>query len=217
MQDEEAPLRESQAEKIGSIREFAVGLTDEMNNLLVVISGRLKILLEQNTMDKDARESLEVISNCTDRLSLIVNRILKFAMNMPHKLESLNINEVVENACTLLAYYKECPASITIEKDLGKDLPLIKSDFNQLQEVFLDLFLSACQAMAGGEVKLSIKTSNFEDRFIEVRISDAGAKKKERTGFDLLICRKIINNYNGSMEIERKDYGTSVIIKLPFF
>lgn len=215
MQKEEAPLGGSQAEKITSIREFAVGLTDEMNNLLIVISGRLKILLEQGAIDKDVKESLEVIRNSTERLSVIVNRILKFAMNMPHKLENLNINEVIENACTLLAYYKECPESISIEKNLAKDIPLIKSDFNQLQEVFLDLFLSACQAMAG-EGKLSIKTSNFENRYIEVRITDLGLKKKERTGFDLLICRKILNNYNGSMETERGDSGTTVIIRLPF-
>ncbi|MDD5596116.1 MAG: histidine kinase dimerization/phospho-acceptor domain-containing protein, partial [Candidatus Omnitrophica bacterium] len=211
MQKEEEPLRGTQAEKIASIREFAVGLTDEMNNLLIVISGRLKFLLEQKTIDKDARENLELISNCADRLSVMVNRILKFAMNMPHKLEDLNINEVIENASTLLAYYKECPASIIIEKDLAKDIPLIKSDFNQLQEVFLDLFLSACQAMTGEDSKLSIKTSNFENRYIEVKISDVGPKKKERTHFDLLMCRKIINNYNGSMEIERQDYGTTVI------
>ncbi|MDD5466028.1 MAG: hypothetical protein PHP73_06810 [Candidatus Omnitrophica bacterium] len=216
MQKDAGPLRESQAEKIAAIREFAVGLTDEMNNLLIVISGRLKILLEQKTIDKDARESLDLISNCTNRLSVIVNRVLKFAMNMPHQLENLNINEVIENACTLLAYYKECPASIIIEKDLAKDIPAIKSDFNQLQEVFLDLFLSACQAMTAEDGRLIIKTSNFQNRYIEVRISDMGAKKKERMGFDLLICRKIINNYNGSMEIEKQDCGTTVIIKLPF-
>jgi len=215
MQKEEAPLSGSQAEKITSIREFAVGLTDEMNNLLIVISGRLKILLEQKTIDQDARQSLDVISNCTDRLSVIVNRILKFAMNMPHKLENLNINEIIENACALLGYYKEYSEAIIIEKDLAKDIPLIKSDFNQLQEVFLDLFLSACQAMAG-EGKLSIKTSSFENRYIEVRISDLGPKKKERIGFDLLICRKILNNFNGSMEIEKGDHGTTVIIRLPF-
>ncbi len=215
MQKEEAPLKETQAEKISAIREFAVGLTDEMNNLLIVISGRLKLLADQKTIDNDAREGLNVIRSCTDRLSVIVNRVLKFAMNMPRKLENLNINEIIENACILLAYYKEYSSAISIEKDLASDIPLIKSDFNQLQEVFLDLFLSACQAMAG-EGTLSIKTSNLANGYIEIKISDTGAKKKERSGFDLLICRKIINNYNGSIDIEKGESGTTVIIKLPF-
>lgn len=214
MQKEETPLGDSQAEKITAMREFAVGLTDEMNNLLVVISGRLKILLEQKPIDQDIRENLEAISNCANRLSVIVNRVLKFAMNMPRKLEDIDINEVIENACTLLAYYKEYSESIVIEKDFANDLPLIKSDFNQLQEVFLDLFLSACQAIVG-EGKLSIKTTCLENKYIEIRICDAGARRKERTGFDLLICRKILNNYNGSMEIERNATDTCVIIKLP--
>jgi signal transduction histidine kinase len=215
MQKEGSPQEKMQVGKITALREFAVGLTDEMNNLLVVISGRLKILTEQKALDDDAKESLKVINNCTDRLSIIVNRILKFAMNMPHKLEKLNINEVIENACILLAYYKECSQAITIEKDFAKDIPLSESDFNQLQEVFLDLFLSACQEM-GGEGKLSIKTSNLEDGYIEIRITDVGTRKKERTAFDLLICRKIIDNYNGSMEMEKQEHGTTVIIKLPF-
>lgn len=213
--EESSQGKKIQVERITALREFAVGLTDEMNNLLVVISGRLKILAEQKALDADAQEGLKVISNCTDRLSVIVNRILKFAMNMPHKLEKLNINEVLENACILLAYYKECSQAITIEKDFANDIPLIESDFNQLQEVFLDLFLSACQEM-DGKGKLSIKTSSLEDRYIEIRITDVGARKKERTAFDLLICRKIIDNYNGSMEIQKQEHGTVVIIKLPF-
>jgi two-component system NtrC family sensor kinase len=232
MQKEEAPLKGSQEEKIAAIRQFAVGLTDEMSNLLIVISGRLRILLEQKTIDKDIRGALDTISNCTDRLSEIVNRILKFAMNMPQKFENLNINEIIESVFTLLNYHKVYSTSVSIEKDLAKDLPLVKGDVNQLQEAFLDLLLNAYQAMAG-RGKLTVKTSNFQNHHIEIKISYRGCeildesleniskpplfKKKEWIDFDLLFCHKVINNLNGSIDIEsQENYGTTVIIRLPF-
>ncbi len=214
-QKQEALPRGSQAEKIAAIRQFAVGLTDEMNNILVVISGKLKIVLEQKTIAKNIREDLDVVNNCIGRLSKITNRIIKFAMNLPHKFENLNINEVIESVFTLLTYHKIYSTAISIEKDLNKNIPLIKSDFNQLQEVFLDLFLNAYEAMAG-EGKLSVRTSNFQNHHIEIKISDTGCKKKEWTDFDLLICRKIINNLNGSVDIENQSKsGVTVIIRLP--
>lgn len=214
MQKQETPIKGPQAEKIAALRQFAVGLGDEMSNLLVVISGRLKILLEQKTIDKYARENLEVVNNCINKLNKIANRIIKFAMDTPLKFENLNINEIIESIFTLLTYHQEYSAAIAIEKDLDKDIPFIKGDFNQLQEVFLQLFLNAYQAMAG-KGKLSVKTSNFQNH-IEIKISDTGDKKKDWTDFDLLICRKVIDSLNGSLDIEDKDKsGTTVIIKLP--
>jgi len=230
MQNEETPL--SQREKIAAIRQFAVSLVDEMSNLLVAISGRISILLEQKEIDGNIRENLDVINDCTNRLSKVVNRISKFAMDMPYKFENLNINEVIESVITLLSYHKEYSTAISIEKDLGKDIPFVRGDFKQLQEVFLELFLNACQAMAGGG-KLTIKTSNFQNYYIEVKISDARreisngnlkniitpslSKEKGQIDLGLLICYKVIGNLNGSIDIESQgNYGTNVIIRLPF-
>jgi len=135
---------------------------------------------------------------------------------MPYKFENLNINEVIEAAVTLLAYHKVSSTDIIIEKDLAKDLPFVRGDFKQLQEALLELFLNACQAMTGGN-KLIIKTSILENHYIEVKITTPSLfKEKQRIDFDLLLCYKIINNLNGSIEIEnQKDYGATVLIRLP--
>jgi PAS domain S-box-containing protein len=221
----------SQAEKIVALRQLAVGLGDEINNLLVVISGRLKIILEQEEIDDNTRENLEVVDNCADRLRKVSGQILKFTRNVPRKFENLNINEVIQSVFTLLAYHETPSVTIKIEQDLAQDLPLVKGDFNQLQEAFLDLFLNAYQGMPRGG-KLTIKTSNFRNHHIEIRISDTGyaiaqenakniaiprsSTKKEWTGLDLLICYNIINNLDGSLDIENQgNQGTTFIIKLP--
>jgi PAS domain S-box-containing protein len=220
----------SQAEKIAALRQLAVGLGDEINNLLVVISGRLQIILEQEEIDERIRENLDVVDSCADRLRKVVGQILKFSRNVPQKFENININEVIESVFTLLAYHNT-PSTIITEKDLAQDLPLIKGDFNQLQEAFLDLFLNAYQEMPRGG-KLTIKTSNFMNHHIEIRIIDTGFEvsqenskninsaslptKKEWTGLDLLICYNIINNLNGSLDIESQgNRGTTFIIRLP--
>jgi PAS domain S-box-containing protein len=211
-----------QAEKIAALRQLAVGLGDEINNLLVVISGRLKIILEQEEIDEEMRENLDIVDSCADRLRKVVGQILKFTRNVPYKFENLNINEIIESAFTLLAYHNT-PSSISTEKDLAQDLPMVKGDFNQLQEAFLDLFLNAYQEMPRGG-KLTIKTSNFGNHHIEIRISNTGYQasqaslpaKKEWTGLDLLICYNIINNLNGSLDIENQgNGGTTFIIRLP--
>lgn len=221
----------SQTEKIAALRQLAVGLGDGINNLLVVISGRLKIILEQKGIDENIRENVEVVDSCADRLRKVAGQIFKFTKNVPRRFENLNINEVIESVFTLLVYHEMPSVAISIEKDLAGDLRLVKGDFNQLQEAFLGLFLNAYQAMPRGG-KLAIKTSNSGNHHIEIRISNTGYEisdenskntfttllptKKEWTGLDLLICYNIINNLNGFLDIEsQENQGTTFIIKLP--
>jgi len=221
-----------QKEKIAAIRQFTIGLVDEMSNILIAISGRIKVLLEQGSTDENVKQNLEVVNNCTDRLSKVVKRISKFATDTPYKFENLNINEIIESVLTLLNYHKEHTAAISIEKDLAEGLPFVRGDFKQLQEVFLNLFLNACQAMAGSG-KLNIKTSNYQDHYIEIKISDtryeisnensktiitpALSKENQPIDLDLLICYKVIDNFNGSINIDSQNNDSITFIRLPLF
>jgi two-component system NtrC family sensor kinase len=116
---------------------------------------------------------------------------------------------------------------------LSADLPKTFADGDQLQQVFLNLFLNARDAMpSGGE--LSIKTG-FENNEIVVEIADAGAGISENdrkkifdpffttkptgkgTGLGLAVCYGIITAHHGKIEVAaRKNGGTSFRISLPF-
>lgn len=220
--NEDVAIRQAlQAEKIAVVRQFAVGLGDELNNLLIVILGRLKIISEREKIDKDISDNLDVINSCVNGLRKIVDQIFKFSRNTPYKFENLAINEVIDGALILLDYHKSPPAGISIEKDLAGGLPLVRGDLKQLQEALLVLFLNAYQAMPEGG-KLTIRTLNLQDQYIEIRVSDSGyesatsrSAKKEWLGLGLLNCYNIVNNLNGFIEIEKQgDCGTTFVIKL---
>jgi PAS domain S-box-containing protein len=220
-----------QAEKLAAIGQLAAGMAHEINNPLFVISGRLEMLLEQERISEKLKEDLGIINTQADRIRKLVDRLLKFSRQTTPKFEAININDSIEGVLPLLSYYKLPDAKIEMIKDFAKDLPPIKGDLNQLQEVFINLFLNAHQAMPQGG-KLTVKTSNLQNQYAEVRISDTGcgialqnlknifmpffSTKKGGTGLGLSICYNIIKNHNGSIDIESQvNKGTTFIIKLP--
>ncbi len=220
-----------QAEKLAAIGQLAAGMAHEINNPLFVIAGRLEMILGQKRLASKMRETLGIINAQTDRIRKLVDRLLKFARKAPPKLEALSVNEVIEGVLPLLAYHKLPAAKIEIERSLCKDLPAIKGDLNQLQEVFLNLLINAYQAMPQGG-RITIKTTNSGNAFAEIQISDTGggiseqhlknifmpffSTKKEGTGLGLSICYNIIKSHNGSIDIESQlDRGTTFTIKLP--
>jgi len=222
-----------QAEKLAAIGQLVAGLAHEINNPLVVISGRLEMLLSRCRLSKKEKNVyLVIINSQVERIRNLVDRFLKFSRKSLLKTETIDINEAIDNVLPLLSYHKLLTSKINIEKDLENDLPLVKGDLNQLQEVFVNLLLNSYQAMPeGGSIR--IKTAKISDRFLEIRISDTGggiapenlknlfvpffSTKKEGTGLGLSICYNIIKNHEGSINIEsRLNEGTTFFIRLPF-
>ncbi|MFA5411223.1 MAG: PAS domain S-box protein [Candidatus Omnitrophota bacterium] len=224
-----------QSEKLAAIGQLAAGMAHEISNPLFVISGRLEMLLHRKRLLKglfwNIGTDLKIINEQSDRIRKLVDRMLKFARQGTMNLEVIDINDVIESVLPLLAYQKLVDVKVEVEKELVKDLLFVKGDLNQLQEVFLNLFMNAYQAMPKGG-KLSIRTRNLPDKFAEIRISDTGSgipeqglknlfmpffsTKKEGTGLGLSICYNIIRNHNGKIEVESvPNKGTTFIIKLP--
>lgn len=221
-----------QAEKMAAIGQMAAGLAHEINNPLFVISGRLEMLLERKKLPRYLKESLDIIVAQADRVRKLVDRMLKFSRTSSPQLDTISINDTINNVLPLLAYHKLPDYKIDIQKELEDNLPPIKGDLNQLQEVFLNLFINAYQSMREGG-NLSIKTSKLENAYAQIIITDTGcgiapqnlknifmpffSTKKEGTGLGLSICYNIIKNHNGTIDIESQlGRGTTFIIKLPF-
>ena len=221
-----------QAEKMAAIGQLAAGMAHEINNPLFVISGRLEMLLEDGGFSPQIRQDLVIVQQQGDRIRKLVDRLLKFSRHSTPKFDKINLNEVLESVLPLLSYHKLPEAKVTIQKELADDLKLAMGDFNQLQEVFLNLLINACQAMPQGGV-LTIKTYNTEDSFVAASVSDTGcgispkdlknifmpfySTKKEGTGLGLSICYNIIRNHNGNIDVDSEvNKGTTFLIKLPF-
>ncbi len=219
-----------QSEKMAAVGRLASGVAHEMNNPLFVITGRLD-LIETDKLPEDAVKMLDIIRAQSQRMRGIIDRLLSYAKEKRPAIKSVNLNQLLQSISPLLNYYPEFK-KVTWDEQLQEPLPLIKGDFNRLQEVFVNLGLNACQAMPhGGKITVATRY-NKGDKYAEVLVKDTGegmndeqlqklfdpffSTKEKGTGLGLTICRNVIDLHKGKIEVESTlGRGTTFIIKLP--
>lgn len=221
------------SEKMVAMGQLAAGVAHEMNNPLLVILGRIDMLdMDNEEMSVPVKKTMDIISAQAKRMRTIVERLLSYSRKKPVSTSMINVNEILRTIAPLVAYYPEFH-KIEWKENLRKDINKIKGDFNQLQEVFLNLAINACQAMPRGGT-LNISSSETDNGFVLVTIEDTGSgiKKEDAgklflpffttkdngTGLGLSLCYSIIESHGGSMEVESElDKGTSFTVKLPVY
>jgi two-component system NtrC family sensor kinase len=162
----------SQAEKLSSIGLLAAGVAHEVNTPLAVISSYAQMLTKQINGDDKLGPLLEKITRQTFRASEIVNNLLNFSRTSATEFSAIDLNKIIAETLTLLEHQLKT-SHIKVETDLYQGLPLIHGNSGKLQQVFLNLFLNAKDAMAGKGGTLHISTANGDA--VQVNISDSGA------------------------------------------
>jgi len=160
----------SQADKLTSIGLLAAGVAHEVNTPLAVISSYTQMLAKQLQGDPQKSGLLEKITRQTFRASEIVNNLLNFSRTSGTEFANVDINKVIKDTLALLEHQFKV-AKIQVESDLIPDISPISGNPGRLQQVFLNLFLNAKDAMPGGG-KLTVATTNGE--MVSVRVSDTG-------------------------------------------
>jgi two-component system, NtrC family, sensor kinase len=161
----------SQADKLSSIGLLAAGVAHEVNTPLAVISSYTQMLSKQLQGDTQKSGLLEKITRQTFRASEIVNNLLNFSRTSGTEFANVDINKVITDTLALLEHQFKV-SKITVESELTPNISPIQGNPGRLQQVFLNLFLNAKDAMAGGG-KLTVATTNGE--MISVRVSDTGS------------------------------------------
>jgi len=224
----------SQADKLTSIGLLAAGVAHEVNTPLAVISSYTQMLAKQLQGDPQKSGLLEKITRQTFRASEIVNNLLNFSRTSGTEFANVDINKVITDTLALLEHQFKV-SKITVESDLTPNLSPIQGNPGRLQQVFLNLFLNAKDAMAGGG-KLRVATANGE--VISVRVSDTGSgiapehiqriydpffttKASPRegqnrgTGLGLSVTYGIIQEHAGKIRVE-SDPGAGTTFALDF-
>jgi two-component system, NtrC family, sensor kinase len=161
----------SQADKLSSIGLLAAGVAHEVNTPLAVISSYTQMLGKQLQGDPQKSGLLEKITRQTFRASEIVNNLLNFSRTSGTEFADVDINKIITDTLALLEHQFKT-ARIQVQSELSQGISAIQGNAGRLQQVFLNLFLNAKDAMPGGG-KLSVATSNGE--FVSVRVSDSGS------------------------------------------
>ena len=161
----------SQAEKMSSIGLLAAGVAHEVNTPLAVISSYAQMLLKHVNGDEKISSLLDKITRQTFRASEIVNNLLNFSRTSGTEFSDITVNKVISDTLALLDHQFKV-ARVKVRSDLQDDLPMIHGNAGKLQQVFLNLFLNAKDAMSGTGGTLTVKTANGAG--VSVSVSDTG-------------------------------------------
>ena len=225
----------SQAEKMSSIGLLAAGVAHEVNTPLAVISSYAQLLSKHIDGDKKLADLTDKITRQTFRASEIVNNLLNFSRTSAAEFSDIDVNKIIAETLTLLEHQFKT-SHIKVEVDLHHDLPLIHGNAGKLQQVFLNLFVNAKDAMAGGGT-LRIATANGSG--LHVSVSDTGGgiapehinkiydpffttKTSTRegqprgTGLGLSVTYGIIQEHAGKIRVESlPGQGTTFYLEFP--
>ncbi|HMF91929.1 MAG TPA: ATP-binding protein, partial [Candidatus Angelobacter sp.] len=160
----------SQAEKMSSIGLLAAGVAHEVNTPLAVISSYAQLLSKHINGDTKLADLTDKITRQTFRASEIVNNLLNFSRTSATEFSDIDVNKIIEETLTLLEHQFKT-SRIKVETDLHRDLPMIHGNAGKLQQVFLNLFVNAKDAMAGGG---TLRISTVNGSGVHVSVSDTG-------------------------------------------
>ena len=165
-----------QAEKMNALGQLSASVAHEINNPLAGILVYSKLLAKKassGTLGKEELlDHLAKIENATAYSSRIVHSLLDFARQTDLILKPVRIGAVVEEVISLVSYEAE-RKHITITREEKPLVPIVTVDFNQIQQVFVNLVVNAIQAMSEGG-KLNITIALSEDGFVKTSFTDSG-------------------------------------------
>ena len=135
-----------QAQKMESLGQLAGGIAHDFNNLLTVINGHCEIAsLKLKTNDPEIKKDLTAIQAAGTRATKLTQQILAFSRKQIIEPRIVDLNQLIINLDTML--YRLLDADITLEMQLHPDLPKIKADPNQLEQIILNLIVNAKDAV----------------------------------------------------------------------
>ncbi|MGA2434993.1 MAG: ATP-binding protein, partial [Bryobacteraceae bacterium] len=220
-----------QADKLSSIGLLAAGVAHEVNTPLAVISAYAQMLGKQVSDDEPKARLLDKIAKQTFRASEIVNSLLNFSRTSPSVFDELDPNRVIQESLLLIEHQIE-KTGIKVNLDLEERIPAIKGNSGKLQQVFLNLFLNARDAMTEGGT-LTVRSRKQQDS-VRIEVADTGhgiqpehlsrifdpffttKAGRKGTGLGLSVSYGIVREHNGSIEVESQPgEGTRFLLELP--
>lgn len=218
--------------KMICLGKITPGIAHEICNPLTYISGWLQIFHSQSEDNDPRKKTYETLINEFDRISRLVGNLLEFAKQTPKSKNIFNVNRVIENVVLMVGYTLKTE-NIELIKSPASDELYVTGDNNMLMQVVLNLVQNAREALPNGG-KIYLSTNIIDDNSIIIEVRDTGTgipedrlssvfrksvttkSKGKGAGLGLSVCKNIIEEYCGTIDIDSKlGVGTVVKITLP--
>jgi signal transduction histidine kinase len=235
-----------QSEKMRTLGQLVAGVAHELNNPIGFVHANLKLLEEYvaklmvlQERGDDVSRVREAIGKLlsrsregTQRVKQIVADLRTFSRMDQAELQEADLNEEIDRTLSLMEPRAKC--GIEVERDFG-DLPRVRCHAGQLNQVFMNLLINACDAV-GDKGRIRVRTRALDETRVRLEFEDEGPgippELRDRvfepffttkpvgqgTGLGLSLSHGIIERHGGRIWVESEPgSGTRFVIELPVF
>ena len=225
-----------QSEKLATVGTLTAGLAHEINNPVAGLQNCIRRIQNDPNNFEQNKKYLAMMENAVDKIEKVVGNLLNFTRKQSGDFISISISEIIENSLLLVSHRLE-KLRISVTNNIAADLPMIRGNKNQLEQVMLNLFINSIDSI---EEKISknpnserrlILSASRENDFVKIRIEDTGSGIPENikdkifdpffttkspgkgTGLGLSVVYNIIDAHQGKIYIESEE-GKGTIVNL---
>jgi PAS domain S-box-containing protein len=235
---EQAQMLEQQliaSGRLVSLGEITASMAHEFNNPLGIIMGFVEEMQSTTPSDTADFQTLKIIDEEAKRCHKIIQGLMEFARPTPVTPQTTDVGALIAKTLKMIdaRLYKQ---KVGLTEAVAPHLPPIHADAQQLEQVLVNLYLNALDAMLGGghlTVRAQLDGNGDFSKEVVISVADTGhgmpredlakifqpfftARKKAGMGLGLSICERIIKNHGGKIEVESEQgQGTLFRIRLP--
>ena len=220
-----------QSQKLAALGVMAGGIAHEIRNPLAICFSAAQFLAENDNISEEFRkECVDNIRSAVEKASTIIENVLRFARPSAHSdLSPVSVVQVVDESLQLIGN-QAASRNIEVIREVPVEDVMVEGIANQLQQVFMNLFANAMNAMPDGGILRVRVVEDSSDVRIEVLDSGCGIPEEDidkifdpfyttspmGSGLGLSICYSIVNEHKGSIGVQSMiNQGSMFTVCLP--
>jgi signal transduction histidine kinase len=220
----------SHLDTMAAIGEISYRMTHELRNPLMIIGGLVRRMMTRIDLPHGSRKKLKHISHHVQHIEELISDICDVVRPLKPQFNLIDMTEFIGSWCKG-AKTEARLAGVAVDIEMDEELPAMYIDRSLMRQALWHIFENSLDAMADTGGTITIKTLLCWDN-LHIEFNDTGGGFRElstsqaiqpfmttkpgRMGLGLALCKQIIFDHSGDIEIENeKNKGTSVKIKLP--